>query len=59
MIMDELIKNGGFRKFCDEFGINWVSFDEKNIIVLRDTNGVEIEDIRTVGRKSRCCEYAF
>jgi CRISPR-associated protein (TIGR02584 family) len=59
MIMDELIKNGGFRKFCDEFGINWVSFDEKNIIVLRDTNGVEIEDIRTVEENRGAANMLF
>ncbi len=59
MIIGELIKKGGFKRFCDEFEINWLGFDEKNIIVLKDTNGVEIEDIRTVEENRGAANMIF
>ena len=59
MIIDELIESGCFKKFCDEFGINWIKFDENSIIVLKDTNGREIEDIITVEENQGAANMLF
>ncbi|MFN3134660.1 MAG: CRISPR-associated ring nuclease Csm6 [Candidatus Kryptonium sp.] len=37
--------NGVFEKFCEEFGMK-TKFNEGNIRVIKDENGVELEDIR-------------
>ncbi|MDW8109985.1 MAG: CRISPR-associated ring nuclease Csm6 [Candidatus Kryptonium sp.] len=47
-IVNDLLENGKFYKFCEEFGIDWLNLDKSNIIVLKNKNGSELDDIKTI-----------
>ncbi|MCX7745249.1 MAG: CRISPR-associated ring nuclease, partial [Flavobacteriales bacterium] len=47
-IVNDLLENGKFYKFCEEFGIDWLNLDKSKIIVLKNKNGSELDDIKTI-----------
>jgi len=50
-VIDELLdkENGRFHRFCKDYDIQKAPrFDESTIIVLKDRDGAELEDVRTI-----------
>jgi len=53
LIIKNLLKPGIFSEFCKEFGIQESLLDQDSIIVVKDSKGNELDDVRN-GQENEC-----